>query len=452
MRLVSYTRATSCLAGQESTAKAVSEQNKRIKAYANAHGWRIMKTYNDRKNDPTANEGFEQLLEDGIRRAFDAVIVDSVFRAGCDFSMGKQVLLQTFHYAGIGFIVVEDDYNSIGKSNKEAEAYYDLKEGDRRSAAIMARKIACYDANQLTKTDIIYGYILSDDQQAVPDPKTAPIIRRIFNLFDKGCSKQEIAQLLTKERVPIPRIRDGYVTDRYSTQWNKGYVNSILSQQMYSGHWTKDVCGTIREFHCEPIISKAVFSRVQAHYQKHKEYSKTSQNPFAGIMEEEGQPDCSFYLRKDPKSKERYFIYDVEQMSLRLSLSEVESKLKEQLSAEKEQAQKIALRIQAAGEAERARRLESLRQELKAAADQIVIHERAKMAAYRRYQAGELSKEEWDMINEEARAFVIGLEPVFQSYKDRAEEIETAISDKNPWIQTRLEWDEKAPLTRKILC
>lgn len=451
MRLVSYTRATSCLAGQVPSAKGIAEQNERIKAYANAHGWRIAKTYNDRKIDPSANEGFEQLLEDGIRRAFDAVIVDSVFRAGCDFSMGKQVLLQTFHYAGIGFIVVEDDYKSIGKSNKEAEVYYDLKERSRRSAAIMARKIACYDANKLPKTDIIYGYKLSDNQQAVPDPITAPIIRRIFKLYDKGCSKHDIAQRLTKEKISIPRVHNGCVTGKDSTQWNNRYINAILSQQRYSGHWTKDVCGVLREFRCEPIVSKDLFDRVQERYQTQRDCGKTSEHPFLEIMEEEGQPDRTFYLRWDAKSGEHYFSYDMKSAKHRLSLSAVESKLKEQLNAEKAQAQQFVLWIQAEGEAEKARRMESLRQELKAAADQIVIHERAKMTAYRRYQAGEISKEEWDAINRQAREFVIGLEPVFQSYKDRAEEIETAISDKNPWIQTRLEWDAEAPLTRKIL-
>lgn len=451
MRLVSYTRSTSSLAGQAPSAKGIAEQNERIKAYANAHGWRIAKTYNDRRIDPSANEGFEQLLEDGIRRAFDAVIVDSAFRAGRDFSTGKEVLLQTFHYAGIGFIVVEDDFISIGKTNKEAEAYYDRKEGDRRSAAILARKIACYDANQLTKTDIIYGYVLSDDQQAIPDPKTALIIQRIFKLYDKGCSKHEIAQRLTKEKVPIPRVHNGCMTGKESTLWNTEHVNSILTQPMYSGHWTKDVGGTLREFRCEPIVSKAIFARVQARYQTQREGNKTSRHLFLGFMEEEGQPDRAFYFHRDLKSGERYFSYSTKPKQQRLSLSAVESKLKEQLNAEKEQAQQMDLRIQAEGEEEKMRRMESLRQELKAAADQIIVHERAKMAAYRRYQAGEISKEEWDTINNEAREFVIGLEPVFQSYKDRVEGIETAISDKNPWIQTRLEWDSEAPLNRKML-
>lgn len=451
MRLVSYTRSTSSLAGQEASSKMIAEQNARIRAYASEHGWQIMKTYSDRKVDPSANSGFEQLLEDGVCRSFDAVIVDSVYRAGCDFSMGKQVLLQTFHYAGIGFIVVEDDFNSIGKSNKEAEAYYNRKEGNKRGAAIMAKKIACYDANQLTRTDIIYGYKLSDDQQAIPDPKTAPVIQRIFKLYDEGCFKQEIAQLLTKERIPIPRVHNGCAAGKDSTQWNNEYVNSILTQQRYSGHWTKDVCGAVREFRCEPIVSEALFARVQTRYQTQRECGNTSQHLFLGFMEEEERPDRTFYYRRTPKSGERYFSYSTEPTKQRLSLSVVESKLKEQLNAEKEQAQQIILRIQAEGETEKARRMEALRQELKEAADQIVVHERDKMAAYRRYQAGEISKEEWDEIYRKARAFVIGFEPMFQSYHDCVEEIETAFSDRNPWIQSRLEWNPEAPWTRKML-
>ena len=41
MRLVSYTRTTSCFPEAEVRIKPITEQNERIKKYADAHGWKI---------------------------------------------------------------------------------------------------------------------------------------------------------------------------------------------------------------------------------------------------------------------------------------------------------------------------------------------------------------------------------------------------------------------------
>src|SRR5699024_11969419 len=117
----------SCLPGAESPAKVITVQNERIRGYVEKHGWKISGKYSDRKKDKNENASFEKMLQDGIQRKFDAVIVDSIFRAGKDLWSAKEILLQTFHFAGIWFIVVEDDFISVGKSNEEAEAYFNQK-------------------------------------------------------------------------------------------------------------------------------------------------------------------------------------------------------------------------------------------------------------------------------------------------------------------------------------
>ena len=41
MRIVSYTRTTSCYPGADIPANIITEQNNRIKDYAECHGWKI---------------------------------------------------------------------------------------------------------------------------------------------------------------------------------------------------------------------------------------------------------------------------------------------------------------------------------------------------------------------------------------------------------------------------
>ena len=96
MRVVSYTRTTSCYPGECPTNDVIGMQNERIKSYADAKGWRIQNKYSDRKKDSSENAAFEQLLQDGLKRKFDAVIFDSVFRAGKDLWGAKRCFSKPF--------------------------------------------------------------------------------------------------------------------------------------------------------------------------------------------------------------------------------------------------------------------------------------------------------------------------------------------------------------------
>lgn len=68
MRLVSYTRTTSCFPGAVISPTTITEQNEKIKTYADEHGWKISEKYSDRKKDSSANEAFNELLHDGMNK------------------------------------------------------------------------------------------------------------------------------------------------------------------------------------------------------------------------------------------------------------------------------------------------------------------------------------------------------------------------------------------------
>ena len=121
------------------------------------------------------------------------------------------------------------------------------------------------------------------------------IIRKIFDLFLKGKTINEIAALLTKMRVPTPTGK---------TKWNVSTVRSILSNEKYKGeallqktftvdYLTKEVRKNngempsvrVRNSH-EPIIEPEVFDRVQemlAEYTKRRAKVRTK-HPFAGKL------------------------------------------------------------------------------------------------------------------------------------------------------------------------
>ena len=51
--------------------------------------------------------GFDKLVQDGMARKFDAVVVDSIFRCGRTLPFAIEALQRTFYPLGIQFAVVD---------------------------------------------------------------------------------------------------------------------------------------------------------------------------------------------------------------------------------------------------------------------------------------------------------------------------------------------------------
>jgi site-specific DNA recombinase len=73
--------------------------------------------------------------------------------------------------------------------------------------------------------------------QLAPDPMTAPVVKRIYNLYLSGAGYKQIATVLTNEEVPSPsahdRIRNSH---RSGHAWAMSAVRTILANPRYLGH------------------------------------------------------------------------------------------------------------------------------------------------------------------------------------------------------------------------
>jgi len=71
----------------------------------------------------------------------------------------------------------------------------------------------------------------------VIDENEADIVRRIFDLYDRGAaSYKSIAETFNRERIPAPR--DGRKGHKIGFGWNHTSVRSILMNEKYIGVWT----------------------------------------------------------------------------------------------------------------------------------------------------------------------------------------------------------------------
>lgn len=456
MRIVSYTRTTSCFPGEEIPANVITAQNERIRKYVEKHGWKIAGKYSDRKKDQSENTSFERLLQDGVQRKFDAVIVDSIFRAGKDLWSAREVLLQTFHFAGIWFIVVEDDFISVGKSNEEAEAYFNQK------YSVMRKENIRYRVNQrnrngiLSWNDVKYGYRLTEDFQLAVDEDTAPVVKRMFELCAGGMTPKEIAALFTKEEIPIPLVSRGMnVKIDHPYQWNRLKVRRLLDKTVYIGHWSKVVQGEVMNFTNEPIVEEDVFQKVQDYLASIATHAKPprQKHPYTGLVCDK---DFGFCLRlRKTRSGVLYFAFASVpphyEGNTQLLLSDLETQLRSAMSREKEKAERIVVRIREEGTEKKRDILSQMQDAFKNSAKMLAERQKSRMETYRSYSLGKIS--ELDMKKEEERYqnTVSSLENIFQEYFTRRERIETAINENNPWLQLFLTWDPAQILDRETL-
>ena len=456
MRAVSYTRSTSCFPGDnEIPADVITAQNEAIRAFAKEHKWKITGRYSDRRQEKTENTAFEEMLADGIQRKFDAVIVSSIFRAGRDLWNAKEVLLQTFYYAGIGFAVVEDNFSSVDKTSDEVEAYFAEKYAIYRGAHIKYQVQERNRKGLLCWNDLVYGYQLSEDRQNVfPDKETAPVIRRIFTMYAEGITPAEIAKTLREEKVPTPKAVKGtrtVVKDPYS--WSVLTIMRLLGKTVYEGHWTKTIHGVTHEFICEPIVEESLFQKVQnlLHEQQSAAPKRGTikQNRYAGLVCDSKDGFC-LHLRTI-KSGLQYFAYGHDQRKRggdkHVLLADVDKAVYRELNSQKKLAEDILIKIREEGTNRSAALIDELRADCRKHAMRIVVSERERMSLQGDASVGSGAH---GMIDGHTGA-AEKLEPIFQTYPEKVKKIETAFSEDNPWIKLMLSWNSSVSLEREVL-
>ena len=158
-----------------------------------------------------------------------------------------------------------------------------------------------------------YGYIVNKQQQFEVVPVEADVIRRIYRLYVDGWGYKRIANALTDEGVPTPRMseRERKVAEgedyRRSVKnaWSIVTVQGILDNDFYIGTLRQgkyqrakingrdvkrdEVEQIVIENHHQPIIDYRTFATVRALREKRAKYNyrgvKINDNVYSGFLE-----------------------------------------------------------------------------------------------------------------------------------------------------------------------
>lgn len=251
-RAVIYARYS---AGPKQTDQSIEGQVAECTRYAEAHEMRVVDIYADHHVSGKSTEGrdeFLRMIDDAKSGLFDDVIVWKVDRFGRDrrdIAVYKHALKTagvSLHYAAES--VPDGPEGILLESLLEGLAEYysaDLRQKVVRGIRESAKK------GKWPTGSLPFGYMRDKDGHPVPDPETAPVVRRIFSDYAAGIPSAEIVRDLTIQGLKM----------------NKSTIYRILRNERYLGHW--ELLGVPVEV--EPLIDVGVFDAVRDNF-------KTSRN------------------------------------------------------------------------------------------------------------------------------------------------------------------------------
>ena len=280
----------------ERQGESVSIDNQRtiLRKYAEDKGFEIHDEYID---DGVSGTTFDRpevqrLLDDAKTGVINTIIVKDLSRFGRNYIEVGQYVDYVFPAFGIRFIAIQDNVDTENRDSGAMEMMPIMNVFNEWHAANTSKKIrAVKRANAkegiYTAKKASYGYKMGTDKKRAPvvDEETAPIVRRIFEMYASGISPMKIAEVLNKEGITSPAVYAYSQTGQKPKPnavgiWTAVTIREMLNKIIYIGHmpqlrWTSYSYKNHKRFRKdekewtvvynthEPIISQELWDRVQ---------------------------------------------------------------------------------------------------------------------------------------------------------------------------------------------
>lgn len=235
----------------ERLGESLSIENQRLmlKKYAEEHRFPNIQFYvDDGFSGADFNRpSFKQMMNDVKCGKVGIVIVKDQSRLGRDYLQTGMLMEITFPQYDIRFIAINDGVDSAnGVSDFSGiKNYFNDFYARDTSRKIRAVQRAKGERGERVGTNIPYGYMKNPDnpKQLMPNPETAPVVKRVFEMYAGGMGIMKICDKLTAEKVVCPSVyafkttgsRSGNPDLAKPYHWAQTTVRKMLSNQEYAG-------------------------------------------------------------------------------------------------------------------------------------------------------------------------------------------------------------------------
>lgn len=295
---------------------SITNQRLMLQTYANEHSFHNCHFYvDDGYSGADFNRpAYKQMMRDIECGKVGAVIVKDQSRLGRDYLQTGMLMEIIFPQYDVRFIAVNDGVdsdNGISDFSGIKNYFNDFYARDT-SRKIRAVQRAKGERGERVGTTIPYGYMKNPDnpKQYIPNPETAPIVKRIFEMYASGIGIVKICDRLSAEKITCPSVyafktsgnKSGNPDLSRPYHWAQNTVRNMLSNQEYVGDTVNfktysksnklkkrlkndpENILIFKDTH-EAIIDRKTFEMVQRHFAGRKRPDKQGEmDKYAGIL------------------------------------------------------------------------------------------------------------------------------------------------------------------------
>lgn len=297
---------------------SIEHQRTILRKYAEEHGFEIHDEYIDDGISGTTFQRPEvqRLLDDTKTGVINTIIVKDLSRFGRNYIEVGQYIDYVFPAFGIRFIAIQDNVDTENRDSGTMEMMPIMNVFNEWHAANTSKKIravrrAFAKEGVYVAKKASYGYKMGTDKKHTPiiDEETAPIVRRIFEMYASGLSPRKICEVLNGEGIPTPAMYAYAKMDQKPKQkvmgfWTPVTVREMLNKIIYLGHlpqlcWTSVSYKNHKRYRTdesdwqivynnhEPIISQELWDKVQERKKSVAQGRKTKigfTHPLSGFL------------------------------------------------------------------------------------------------------------------------------------------------------------------------
>lgn len=233
---------------------SIQSQKLMLTEYVNAQNWRIVDYFCDDGWSGVSFDRpeFNRMIDEIEAGNINLVICKDLSRLGRNYIMAGQFSEVYFPSKGVRFIALTDDFDTDKENNDIAPFKHLLNDMYARDTSRKIRSVrkAKAAAGQYVATYAPYGYKKADDNHnmLVVNEETAPVVRRIYDLYVQGLGVERIRNILTQDKILTPaaytnsknprwyaHVFDGCGEEkRYN--WQNSAIHEILGNPVYAGH------------------------------------------------------------------------------------------------------------------------------------------------------------------------------------------------------------------------
>ena len=257
MNVVIYARFSS----HSQTEQSIEGQLQVCTEYAARNGYTIVGEYIDRALSGTNDNRpqFQKMIADSSKRLFEGILIWKTDRFARDRYV-TAIYKNKLKNNGVRVISVTENISDspegvILESVLEGFAEYyslQLSENIKRGMNVNAQKCLC------TGGGVALGYRVDENKRFQIDEATAPVVRKIFDMYAGGCTVAEIVTYMNERGIKTSR----------GALFNKNSLHTMLRNKRYIGIYTYK--GTETPGGMPRIIDDDLFYQVQEIMDKNK--------------------------------------------------------------------------------------------------------------------------------------------------------------------------------------